>query len=431
MRILAVPFALFLVSPLLAGEPKAHRDLPYAEPKNERQMLDVYAPTTGKNLPVVVWIHGGGWRKGDKADVHNKPKAFTDKGFILVSVNYRFVTNVTIKQMAGDVAKAIRWTHDHARDYSGDPNTIIVMGHSAGAQLAALVCTDDRYLKAEGLPLSIIKGCVPVDGGTYDVPMQVKAVDAKRADSLRTTFGGAESQKELSAVTHVARGKNIPPFLLLHIAANPETKAQAERLARVLNEAGISARSYSAEEKTHTTINADLGLADDKPTHEVWAVLSASLSRADPYLSEQMDTLKKLGARITLDDQKRVIGVNLGERKVTDADLVHLRGLQHLQELDLTRTRITGAGLANVKDLTTLRKLFLTDTKVDDSGVTHLNGMKRLELVGLSGTRITDAALDHLRGLTGLKSLFCIGTGVTDTGVEKLQRALPQCQVTH
>src|ERR1700693_3063880 len=157
MRIVPLFLVLLVASPVFADEPKVQRGIPYAEPKNERQMLDVYAPTTGKNMPVVVWIHGGGWRRGDKADVHNKPKAFTEKGFVLVSISYRFVPNVTVDQIAGDVAKAIRWTHDHAKDYGGDPNTIIVAGPSAGAQLAALICTDDRYLEAEKLSLVIIK----------------------------------------------------------------------------------------------------------------------------------------------------------------------------------------------------------------------------------------------------------------------------------
>jgi arylformamidase len=279
MRTLACVFFALLASPLLADEPKVHRGIPYAEPKNERQMLDVYAPAKGKDLPVVVWIHGGGWRRGDKADVHNKPQAFTDKGLVLVSINYRFVPSVTVNQIAGDVAKAIRWTHDHARDHGGDPKVIVVMGHSAGAQLAALVCTDERYLKAEGLSLSTIKGCVPVDGDTYDVPLQIKTVEEKRAKSYRMTFGDEASQKELSAVTHVAKGRKIPPFLILHVAEHPETKAQSERLVKALQEAGISAKAYPAEGKNHTTINNDLGLADDRPTQEMFAFLSAVLKR--------------------------------------------------------------------------------------------------------------------------------------------------------
>jgi acetyl esterase/lipase len=279
MRTTALLLTLALATPLAAGEAKVHRGLAYTEPKNERQLLDVYAPATGKNLPVAVWIHGGGWKRGDKGDVHNKPKAFVEKGFVLVSINYRFVPSVTVDQIAGDVAKAIRWTHDHARDYGGDPDTILVMGHSAGAQLAALVCTDDRYLKAEKLPLSIIKACVPVDGDTYDVPMQIKTVEEKRARSYRMSFGDEASQKNLSAVTHVAKGKNIPPFLILHVADHPETRAQSQRLVKVLQAAGISARAFPAEGKNHTTINNDLGLSGDRPTQEMFGFLSAVLKK--------------------------------------------------------------------------------------------------------------------------------------------------------
>src|SRR5438270_218943 len=82
----ASPSVLLLAAPLLAAEPKAHRDLAYAETKNERQTLDVYAPAEGKGHPVVLWIHGGGWQAGDKADVQKKPQAFADKGFVFVSV---------------------------------------------------------------------------------------------------------------------------------------------------------------------------------------------------------------------------------------------------------------------------------------------------------------------------------------------------------
>src|SRR5438132_8495737 len=94
---------LLLASPLLAADPQVHLDLAYAEPKNERQTLDLYAPTDGKNHPVVLWIHGGGWQSGDKTDVQSKPQAFVDKGFMFISTNYRLLPNVPIKQMAGDV----------------------------------------------------------------------------------------------------------------------------------------------------------------------------------------------------------------------------------------------------------------------------------------------------------------------------------------
>jgi arylformamidase len=270
---------LLLATTTTAAEPKVQRDVPYAEPKNERQTLDVYAPTEGKGHPVVVWIHGGGWQAGDKADVQKKPQAFVDKGFVFVSVNYRLLPDATIKEMAQDVAKAIRWTHDHAKEYGGDPTTVFVMGHSAGAQLAALVCTDEGYLKAEDLSLATIKGCVPVDGDTYDVPMQIQTVEQKRAERYKMKFGDENSQKNLSPVNHVAKGKNIPPFLILHVADHPETKGQSQRLSKALQEAGVSAKAFPAEEKTHDTINSDLGKPDDKPTEVLFEFLDGVLKK--------------------------------------------------------------------------------------------------------------------------------------------------------
>src|SRR5713226_6741441 len=156
------------------------RNIPYAEPAHERQALDVSSPHDAKNLPVVFWIHGGGWQTGDKASVQIKPQAFVDKGFIFVSTNYRLLPNVDMATLVRDVAKSIRWVHDHIAEYGGDPKRLFVMGHSAGAQLAALVCIDDRYLQAEGFSLAIIKGCVPVDGDTYDVPLMIETAAARR-----------------------------------------------------------------------------------------------------------------------------------------------------------------------------------------------------------------------------------------------------------
>jgi acetyl esterase/lipase len=280
MRFTISLVVLLLAPAAFAAEPNVHHDLAYAEPRTERQALDVYAPPEGRGYPVVVWVHGGSWQAGDKKEVHTKPQAFVAKGFVFVSVNYRLLPDqVTIRQMAEDVAKAVRWVHGHAKDYGGDPGMIVVMGHSAGAQLAALVCTDDRYLKAEGLPPAAVRGCVPVDGDTYDVPLQIKTVEQRRADIYRQKFGDVASQTDLSPVTHVAKGKRIPPFLILHVADHPETKAQSQRLAGALREAGVPATAYPAEGKTHGTINTDLGKPDDKPTVALFEFLDGALKR--------------------------------------------------------------------------------------------------------------------------------------------------------
>ena len=269
--------ALFACSALCqtiaAAEMQVQRELRYAAGQDKKQTLDVYRPAEGEGpagkdtgRPIVFWVHGGGWMRGDKAEVKLKPQLFVDAGCVFVSTNYRVFPDVSIRTIAEDVAQALRWTHDHARDFGGDPNRILVMGHSAGAQLAALVATDERLLKAEGLPLSILKGCVPVDGDTYDVPLQIATVEPARADRYRWKFGSSASQADLSPALHVAQGKGIPPFLILHVAGHPETGLQSQRLARALNDAGIAARAFGAEGKDHDSLNDELGTPDDRAT---------------------------------------------------------------------------------------------------------------------------------------------------------------------
>ena len=97
------------------------RDIPYAAPAQERQVLDVYSPPGAKDLPVVFWIHGGGWQAGDKSDVQLKPRAFMDKGFVFVSTNYRLLPHVDMGTIVRDIARSIRWVHDHIAEYGGDP----------------------------------------------------------------------------------------------------------------------------------------------------------------------------------------------------------------------------------------------------------------------------------------------------------------------
>ena len=280
-QIPALLIALLVVTVGILEDPQVHHDIAYyAEPKNERQTLDVYAPKEGKNHPVVFWIHGGGWQQGNKTEVQEKPQAFVDRGFVFISTNYRFVPNVTIKEMAGDIAKSIRWVHDHVRDYGGDPDTIFVMGHSAGAQLAALVCTDDRYLRGEKLSFSIIKGCVPVDVDAYDVPMQIATCEQERKNYYRFVFGDESCQLDLSPVTHVTKDKGIPPFLILHVAGSPETTAQSQRLAKALQQAEVLAKAHPAQGKDHDTINADLGKPNDNPTQALFEFVMGVVAKS-------------------------------------------------------------------------------------------------------------------------------------------------------
>lgn len=278
--------AITLLSETPAQDVK--RNIPYADPAHERQVLDVYSPPGAKALPVVFWIHGGGWQTGDKTSIQLKPQAFMDKGFVFVSTNYRLLPGVDMATIVRDIARSIRWVHDHIAEHGGDPKRLLIMGHSAGAQLAALICTDDRYLKAEGLSLTITKGCVPVDGDTYDVPAIIETAETRRRVhglpqakfGHREKFGNDPAKhRDFSAVTHVAKDKGIPPFLILYVAEHPDTSAQAQRLGNALKDAGVPVTLVGGKETTHNKINADLGLPDDPSTKALFEFLGKALKK--------------------------------------------------------------------------------------------------------------------------------------------------------
>ncbi|MDE0866030.1 MAG: alpha/beta hydrolase [Rubripirellula sp.] len=285
MNLTPVAFVLPLVfacNVALAQQLKS--DLPYVENGHERHVLDIYTPeeSTDKKLPVMFWIHGGGWQVGDKSDVALKPKALTERGFIFVSTNYRLLPEASMAELVGDVATSLGWVYKNISLYGGDPQRIFVGGHSAGAQLAALLCTDDRYLKKEGVSFSVLKGCIPVDGDTYDIPKIIMT-----AEHRQTLYGGKmfsfghrqkfgnnpEKHVDFSAVTHVAKGKNIPPFLLLYFPGNPNTRVQAKRLESVLRAAQVPTRAYGKGDSNHSRLNNDLGKPDDPATQEFYKFL--------------------------------------------------------------------------------------------------------------------------------------------------------------
>jgi arylformamidase len=283
-------FGLVVLALACVAEAQAQvikRDIAYAT-THERQVLDVYAPAGAKNVPVVFWIHGGGWQTGDKSMVALKPKAFTEAGFVFVSINHRLLPTVEMGAITRDVGSALGWVHKHIASYGGDPTRLLVMGHSSGGQLAALMCTDDRYAKAEGFSLAMIKGCVPVDADTFDIPAIIEMAETRaRVHHLpmpvyghRQKFGNDPAKhRDFSAVTHVAKNKGIPPFLILHIGGNPDTGAQARRLAGVLEAAGISARIVVGREATHASLNDNIGAPDDPVTKELFAFVAEALAR--------------------------------------------------------------------------------------------------------------------------------------------------------
>lgn len=231
--------------------------------------LDVYAPATGNNYPIIVMVHGGGWQRGDKANpnvIANKVHYFVGKGFVFVSINYRLSPMVKHPAHVQDVAKALAWTYKNISRYSGNSDRIYLMGHSSGAHLAALVATDQRYLQAIGENLQILKGVILLDGAGYDIPRLMR--EHNRPAFYVEAFGSDERVwQDASPVAHVAAGKGIPPFLIFY---TPRARAQmlTESLRESLTHAGIPVRIKMVN-KSHGQINREVGQSDDDVTQAI------------------------------------------------------------------------------------------------------------------------------------------------------------------
>jgi acetyl esterase/lipase len=273
-----------LVSTASAFAQNLESDIPYVDNGHERHVLDIYTPKKldSEARPVMFWIHGGGWQHGDKNDVALKPQVFVERGFVFVSTNYRLLPDVDMETLTADVAKSLGWVHKNIAKHGGDPNRIFVGGHSAGAQLAALICIDERYLEKEGVSFDALKGCVPVDGDTYDIPKIITTAELREqlygrplpSFGHRQKFGDdPKKHVDFSAVTHVAKDKGIPPFLLLYFTGNPNTRAQAQRLGEVLKAAEIPVTLHGKSDTNHVQLNNDLGKPDDTATQALYEFL--------------------------------------------------------------------------------------------------------------------------------------------------------------
>jgi len=247
------------------------RDIAFAG--SDGPTLDLYGPERpeGPLRPVVLFIHGGGWRFGDKANVGEQPAAFVSRGYLFASTGYRLDPPVTPRDQGADIAAAIAWLHDHAPEHGGDGDRIFLIGHSAGAHLAALVATDGRLLARHGLDPATLGGVVLLDGAGYDVPRQMAAARMPRLQRMyRDAFGDdPQAQREASPIAHVAAGKRYPRFLIFHVGQRRDSRDQAEAFASRLRDVGGEATTVHEPDKNHMTIKNDLGVAADGPTDKV------------------------------------------------------------------------------------------------------------------------------------------------------------------
>jgi len=224
---------------------------------HERQRVDLYTSDAVANkAPLVVFIHGGGWRVGNRALVQAKPAHFNAAGYVFASAGYRLLPDSPVEQQAADIGAAIKALRREAKAGGYDPDRIVLMGHSAGAHLAALVATDPTYA---GEAFGAIRGVVLLDGAGYDVASQMRRSDNELPGLYAEAFGTDPArQKALSPMTHVG-GKDAPHWLALYVAERPGSRMQSDALMAALAKAGASSQATAITGTDHGRMNRDLG----------------------------------------------------------------------------------------------------------------------------------------------------------------------------
>jgi len=240
------------------------------------QVLDLWVPKGAKAAPLVLYVHGGGWKRGSKDTAMGNalPGHLVGQGYAFASINYRLVPQATVEQQASDVAQALAFVLGKAAGMGIDRSRVVITGHSAGAHLVALVGTDEQYLRKAGLSFADVDGVMPNDGAAYDVPKQMAQAGRFMSDTYKQAFGTDPArQKALSPVFHAA-APNAPRFLLLHVQRE-DGVVQANDLAAALKRGGSRVEVGSFPGKGlqgHAEINRKLGEPDyaATPVMDAW-----------------------------------------------------------------------------------------------------------------------------------------------------------------
>jgi acetyl esterase/lipase len=237
LLVLAIPapaLALSVMDPfnlpasMDAGTVKAGDGVAYAD--GPRHKLDVYAPEArGASAPVVFFIYGGGWNRGERSDYQFAGRALASRGFVVVIADYRLVPEVAYPSFLEDNARALRWVQDNIAAYGGDPNRLFLAGHSAGAYNATMLALDPSFLREYGVTMPIL--AVAALSGPYDFyPFEYGEV--------QNAFGAAPNPEGTQPINLVT--SETPPMYLATGTTDPIVRMQnTERFAQKLKDSGV------------------------------------------------------------------------------------------------------------------------------------------------------------------------------------------------
>lgn len=256
-------------APCPSAEARVVRDVAYVDvPVSELQRLDLYAPKRANacvEVPIVVWVHGGGWATGDKRGAAaTKARLFNDLGYLFVSVNYRLSAPAGDPNRpmhpdhADDIGAAIAWLEANAARYGGDGDRIALLGHSAGAHLVALVGLDPTYVSRAGGTVQAVR-CV----GSYDTASYDLVQRSAETRLVANAFGSDEATlRDASPATHLGDRTRLPD-LQVAVRGTPDRRASQTAFADAAEAAGAAVTMLEAIGLTHGDVNRLIGAPDD------------------------------------------------------------------------------------------------------------------------------------------------------------------------
>ena len=253
------------------------RDIAYGDDKQQR--MDVYLPPLVADAPVILMVHGGAWRGGDKSAasvVENKVARWVPQGIIFISVNYRTLPKADPLQQADDVARALAFAQSKAKSWGGNPAKFILIGYSAGAYLVDLLAADPARALALGAHPWL--ATISLDSGALNV---VQIMTGKHHDFFNAAFGNDPTYWKTASPFHIL-STTATPMLLVCSATRPEKPClQAHSFATKATSLGIQTQVLE-ESMSHEQINQDLGLpgAYTAAVETYMSSLDASLMRA-------------------------------------------------------------------------------------------------------------------------------------------------------
>jgi acetyl esterase/lipase len=259
----------------IAAEVTVVRDVAYGADRKQR--FDVYAPKGVRNAPAILMVHGGAWRTGDKRSkgvVENKVARWSRAGIIVISVNYRMLPATDPVEQARDVARALAAAQARMAEWGGDPSRVVLMGHSAGAHLVALLHANPALATRLGARAWL--GAVILDSAALDI---VQTMERPHARLYDRAFGTEPMYwREASPYHHLAAGAK--PVLIVCSSRRRDACLAATRLATKATSVGVRAEVLPVA-KSHAAIDAQLGVpgAYTEGVEAFLASLDPSLAR--------------------------------------------------------------------------------------------------------------------------------------------------------